>query len=101
MKWKLFCLGAIGLSTTLFSGITPTGDKKEAQPSKGGEQSVSQQDKSMIKPQADKTDIFAIPVDTSETEEKQEMKSLKKLEQYEQEKQQETAKEKPADQAKL
>lgn len=86
MRWKFFCLGAIGLSTTLFSGMSPTGDKKEPFPSNEVDKTAPQQDKSLIKPETDKTDIFAIPVDTSEAEEKQETKSLKKLEQYEQEK---------------
>ena len=67
---RLMCVFALLFSTAAFSA-TPA-------------PASSQKETSLIKPEVDKTDIFAIPEDTSEEEEKEEVASLDKLQKYEQ-----------------
>ena len=83
MKYRLLSAFALFFSTAVFAATSTP-----AQP-----QSPPQQKQSLIKPEVDKTDIYAIPVDTSEVEEKQEESSLQRLQKYEQAKK---AKEKEA-----
>jgi hypothetical protein len=88
MKRIVFA-AALCMSTVLVAGITRSDDTKATvMPAKTVEKTapvtVPQQEKSLIKPEVDKTDILAIPFDSSEVEERQEEATLEKLQKYEQ-----------------
>ena len=93
MEFKVLCIAALAVSAAFVVGCTSTNEKKAETPAKPVEKiaSVVQPNTILIKPEVDKTDIFAIPEDTSEEEEREDAKALEKLQQYEQNKREEKA----------
>ena len=86
MKTTSIFLATLFVSGAAFAGISQTGEQKSSTPSKPAESVMpaTTPEKSLIKPEVDKTDVLAIPIDTSEVEEQEEEQSLESLEKYEQ-----------------
>jgi len=85
MKFRVLFVAALCLSTGVFAGVSRSDEKKETIPVKAMEKTApaQQKEKSLIKPEVDKTDVLAIPLDTSEEEEKEEMQTLENIQKYE------------------
>jgi len=84
MKFKVLLAAVVSLSTVLFAGVTRSDEQKSSTPAKTAP--AQPKETSLIKPEVDKTDIFAIPEDEDEEEESEDEQSLEKLQKYEQNK---------------